>query len=131
MCRLDAAAANMVGCYYNAHRPQDGQWLPADKMPTTATGQPIAFVALGAHGLYTGVSNDVQCNWMFYLFCSIPAGHRHLAIVLVHRGEQIRPVYFAPSAVLYILQHDLQGTDASPSCLKLVFFTLPGTSDQS
>lgn len=52
--RLDAEAANMVGCYYNAHRPQDGQWLPADKMPKTATGQPIAFVALGAHGLYTG-----------------------------------------------------------------------------
>ncbi|DBB03550.1 TPA: hypothetical protein ACH3X3_010893 [Trebouxia sp. C0006] len=52
--RLDAQAANMVGCYYNAHRPQDGQWLPADSMPKTATGQPIAFVALGAHGLYTG-----------------------------------------------------------------------------
>ncbi len=60
-CRLDAEAANMVGCYYNAHRPQDGQWLPADKMPKTATGQPIAFVALGAHGLYTGVSKLVLC----------------------------------------------------------------------
>ena len=46
----------MVGCYYNAHRPQDGQWLPADRMPKTPTGQPIAYVALGAHGLYTGVS---------------------------------------------------------------------------
>ena len=55
-CRLDAEAANLVGCYYNAHRPQDGQWLPADRMPKTPTGQPIAYVALGAHGLYTGVS---------------------------------------------------------------------------
>ena len=47
----------MVGCYYHAHRPQDGQWLPADSMPKTATGQPIAYVANGAHGLYTGVSS--------------------------------------------------------------------------
>ncbi len=46
----------MVGCYYHAHRPQDGQWLPADSMPKTATGRPIAYVANGAHGLYTGVS---------------------------------------------------------------------------
>lgn len=52
--RLDAEAAHMVGCYYHAHRPQDGQWLPADSMPKTATGQPIAYVANGAHGLYTG-----------------------------------------------------------------------------
>ncbi|DBA67866.1 TPA: hypothetical protein ACH3X2_014210 [Trebouxia sp. C0005] len=52
--RLDAEAANMVGCYYHAHRPQDGQWLPADSMPKTAMGQPIAYVAKGAHGLYTG-----------------------------------------------------------------------------
>lgn len=52
--RLDAEAANMVGCYYHAHRPQDGQWLPADCMPKSETGQPIAYVAVGAHGLYTG-----------------------------------------------------------------------------
>ena len=55
-CRLDAEARNMVGCYFNAHRPQDGQWLPADSMPKTKTGQPIAFVAKGAHGLYKGVN---------------------------------------------------------------------------
>lgn len=54
--RLDADAANMVGCYFHAHRPQDGQWLPADAMPKSDTGQPIAYVAKGAHGLYTSVS---------------------------------------------------------------------------
>ena len=111
-CRLDAQAANMVGCYYNAHRPQDGQWLPADSMPKTALGQPIAFVALGAHGLYTGVSTIVLCSWMFCIFCSLSAGHRHLAIVFVHRGEQHCPVYVAP--VLHILQHNLQGTETLP-----------------
>ena len=67
MRRLDAEAAYMVGCYYNAHRPQDGQWLPADSMPKTATGQPVAFVALGAHGLYTGVS--WACSSCGYLAC--------------------------------------------------------------
>ena len=46
----------MVGCYFHAHRPQDGQWLPADAMPKSDTGQPIAYVAKGAHGLYTSVS---------------------------------------------------------------------------
>ena len=46
----------MVGCYFHAHRPQDGQWLPADAMPKSESGQPIAYVAKGAHGLYTTVS---------------------------------------------------------------------------
>lgn len=46
----------MVGCYFHAHRPQDGQWLPADAMPKSDTGQPVAYVAKGAHGLYTSVS---------------------------------------------------------------------------
>lgn len=46
----------MVGCYFHAHRPQDGQWLPADAMPKSDSGQPIAYVAKGAHGLYTSVS---------------------------------------------------------------------------
>ncbi|KAL3155815.1 hypothetical protein ABBQ32_012827 [Trebouxia sp. C0010 RCD-2024] len=61
--RLDANAANMVGCYFHAHRPQDGQWLPADAMPKTESGQPIAYVAKGAHGLYTspGVHRRAWC----------------------------------------------------------------------
>ncbi len=65
-CRLDAEAGNMVGCYYHAHRPQDGQWLPADSMPKTKTGQPIAYVAKGAHGLYTGVCTLICCHWSYY-----------------------------------------------------------------
>ena len=60
-CRLDAEATHMVGCYYHAHRPQDGQWFPADELPRAKTGHPIAYVALGAHGLYNTASPKLSC----------------------------------------------------------------------
>ena len=82
-CRLDADAANMVGCYFHAHRPQDGQWLPADAMPKSDTGQPIAYVAKGAHGLYTGVSDSPPQLLLPFpppLTCTSPPAHPHLRI---------------------------------------------------
>ena len=56
-CRLDPVTGALVGCYFNAHRPQDGQWLPASHTPLSEEGAPLAYVAKHAHGLYCTVSD--------------------------------------------------------------------------
>ena len=72
----------MVGCYFNAHRPQDGQWLPADCLPKSPTGQPIAYVAKGAHGLYNSVSLFVASHQMPAKACR-QASHKQSSCCLM------------------------------------------------
>ena len=56
-CRLDPVTGALVGCYFHAHRPQDGQWRPASHTPLSEEGEPLAYVAKHAHGLYRTVSD--------------------------------------------------------------------------
>ncbi len=61
-CRLDPVTGALVGCYFHAHRPQDGQWLPASHTPLSEEGAPLAYVAKHAHGLYCTVRDRLMCE---------------------------------------------------------------------
>ncbi|KAL3140806.1 hypothetical protein ABBQ32_005349 [Trebouxia sp. C0010 RCD-2024] len=50
--RLTPDAGQVLGIYYSAHRHRDGRWVPADKMPRTAEGRPLSYIAVNGHGSY-------------------------------------------------------------------------------
>ena len=53
--RIDPESGDLLGLWYAAHRPQDGQWVEAGRVPRGAGGRPLAYVALHGHGVYPQV----------------------------------------------------------------------------
>ena len=56
--RLDAESGELTGAWYNAHRPRDGCWLPAARLPLDGAGRPSVYVAKHGHGVYPTVSGN-------------------------------------------------------------------------
>ena len=51
--RLDAETGELLGAWYNAHRPRDGAWAGAGEVEVDpASGRPVAYVARHGHGTY-------------------------------------------------------------------------------
>lgn len=50
--RVDCTTGDILGMWYNSHRSRDGEWVSASQIPRSATGRPIAYVALHGHGNY-------------------------------------------------------------------------------
>ena len=70
--RLDPGSGDLLGLWYAAHRPQDGQWVEAARVPRTAEGRPLAYVALHGHGTYPQVRDStwVMHSWAHVLAAS-------------------------------------------------------------
>ena len=58
MCSLICCC--LQGVWYNAHRPRDGTWVPAEKVELEA-GRPVAYVAKHGHGTYPKVIGCSPC----------------------------------------------------------------------
>ena len=66
--RLDAESGELLGAWFNAHRPRDGAWAGAGVVEVeAAAGRPVAYVARHGHGTYAsagihprawGLAND-------------------------------------------------------------------------
>jgi hypothetical protein len=51
--RLDAESGELLGAWFNSHRPRDGAWAGAGGVEIeAATGRPVAYVARHGHGTY-------------------------------------------------------------------------------
>jgi len=54
--RVNPRTGQLIAMWYNSHRSRDGEWVPADKVPRTSSGRPVAYIALHGHGNYPRVS---------------------------------------------------------------------------
>ena len=50
--RVDAESGEVIGVWYNSHRPRDGHWVAAAAAPRSPCGRLLAFVARHGHGTY-------------------------------------------------------------------------------
>lgn len=50
--RADAESGEVVGVWFNAHRPRDGGWTTGDAAPRLQGGRLLAYVARHGHGVY-------------------------------------------------------------------------------
>jgi hypothetical protein len=63
--RVDPASGDLLGVWYNAHRPRDGEWAPAADAPRGSGGRRlVAFVALNGHGYYPTVRTIHRHFWL-------------------------------------------------------------------